>query len=90
MQMGQEAIRNYVLMGIWLIACIQEPCHHFLQIVRPLRMCKIVFSDSSIYPKQLSLFCLLWPVSACADCIYYIINFCSMIELLYELKNSSC
>jgi len=30
-----------------------------LQNFRPLRMFKIVFRDSSLYPKQLSLFCLL-------------------------------
>jgi len=50
---------------------------------------KIVFRDSSFYPKQLSLFCLLWLISASADRIDYIANFCSMIELLHELKNSS-
>jgi len=53
-------------------------------------MFKIVFSDSSVYPKQVSLFCLLWLIRACVDCIGYITNFCSMIELLHELKNSSC
>jgi len=38
-------------------------------------MFKIVFRDSSLYPKQLSLFCLLWLISACAghDRIGYII-----------------
>jgi len=30
-------------------------------------MFKIVFRDSSVYPKRLSLFCLLWLISACAD-----------------------
>jgi len=52
-------------------------------------MFKIVFRDSSLYPKQLSLFFLLRLISASADCIDYISNFCSMIELLRELKNSS-
>jgi len=61
-----------------------------MQTFRPLRMFKIVFRDSSLYPKQLSLFCLLWLISASADHIGYITNFCSMIELLQELKNSSC
>jgi len=28
---------------------------------------KIVFRDNSVYPKQLSLFCLLWLISTCAD-----------------------
>jgi len=49
-------------------------------------MFKIVFGDSSVYPKQLSLFCLLWLISACADHIGYITSFCSMIKLLHELK----
>jgi len=53
-------------------------------------MFKIVFRDSSLYPKQLSVFCLLWLISASADRIGYITNFCSMVELLHELKNSSC
>jgi len=39
----------------------------FLQTFRPLRMLKIVFRDSSLYPKQLSLFCLLSLISASAD-----------------------
>jgi len=47
-------------------------------------MFKIVFRDSSLYPKQLS-FCLLWLISASADRIDYITNFYSMIELLHEL-----
>jgi len=53
-------------------------------------MFKIVFRDSSLYGKQLSLFCLQWLSSACADRIGCIAYFCSMIELLHELKNSSC
>jgi len=56
----------------------------------PLRMCKTVFRDSWLYPKQLSLYCLLWLISASADHIGYITSFCSMIKLLPELKNSSC
>jgi len=46
-------------------------------------MFKIVFRDS------LSLFCLLRLISASADRIGYITNFCSMAELLHELKNGS-
>jgi len=40
-------------------------------------MFKIVFCDSSLYPKQLSLFCLLWLISASVDriAIGYITNF---------------
>jgi len=39
---------NWVLVGIWVINCIQEPSHHFLQTFRPLRMFKIVFRNSSL------------------------------------------
>jgi len=53
-------------------------------------MFKIVFRDSQLYPKQSSLFCLLWLISASADRNGYNINFYSMIKLLHELKNSSC
>jgi len=38
--------------GILVIGCIQKPPHHFLQTFRPSRMFKIVFRDSSLYPKQ--------------------------------------
>jgi len=51
-------------------------------------MFKIVFRDSSLYPKQLSLFCLLRLIGASAERIGYISNFYSMIELLHKLKNS--
>jgi len=87
--MGQKVI-ILVLVGIWVIVCIQKPSHHFLQTFRSLRMFKIVFCGSSLHPKQLSLFCLLWLISASADRIGYITCFCSMTELLQELKNSSC
>ena len=66
---------NYFLVGIWVIVCIQKPSHHFLQTFRPLRMFKIMFSDSSLHPKQLSSFCLLWLMSASADYIDDITNF---------------
>jgi len=74
--------------GFRAIACVQKPPHHFLQTLHPLHIFKIVFRDSSLYPKQLSLFCLLRLISASADRIGHISNFCSMIELLHELKNS--
>ena len=74
------------MLGIWVIVCIQKLPHHFLQTFHPLRMFKILFRDSSLHPKQLSLFSLLWLISASADCIDYFTNFCSMIVLLYELK----
>jgi len=53
-------------------------------------MFKIVFGDSSLYPKQLHLFCLLRLISARADRIGCITNFCSTLELLHELQYSSC
>jgi len=52
-------------------------------------MFKIVFRDSSLYRKQLSLFCLLRLSRERADRIGYLTNFCSMIKLLHGLKISS-
>jgi len=75
-------------MGIRAIVCVQKPPHHFLQTLHPLRMFKIVFRNSSLYPKQCLLFCLLRLISANADRNGCISNICSMIELLHELKNS--
>ena len=40
---------NYILMGIWVIACIQEPSHHSLQTFRRLRIFMLVLRDSSLY-----------------------------------------
>ena len=77
---------NYVLVGIRAIVCVQKPSHHYLQTLH--RVFKIVFRDSTLCPKQLSLFCLLRLISARAERIGYISNFCNMIELLHELKNS--
>jgi len=84
-----------VLVGIWVIVRIHltyrlHPSHHFLQTLCPLRMFKIVFRDSSLYPKQLFLFCLLSLSSASADRIGYITSFRDMIKLLQKLKNSRC
>ena len=76
------------MVGICFIVCVQKPYHHFLQTLRPLRMFKIVFRDNSLYPQQLSLFCVLRLISGSADRIGCITNFCSMIELLHEFKNS--
>jgi len=39
-------------------------------------MFKIVLRDSSLYPKQLPLFCLLLLISASVDRIGYITDFC--------------
>jgi len=82
--------KNYVLVGIRAIVCVWKPPQHFLQTLRPLRMFKIVFRDSSVYSKQLYSFCLLWLIGASADPSDYITNFCSMLELLHVLKNSFC
>jgi len=38
--------------GIWVIVCVQKLSRHFLQTCRPLCMFKIVFRDSSLYPKH--------------------------------------
>jgi len=75
---------NYLLVGIRAMICGQEPSHHFLQTLHSLRMSKSVFRDSSLYPKQLSLFSLLRLFSASADHNGYISNLCSMTELLHE------
>ena len=63
-------------MEIRAIVCVQKSPRHFLQTLHSLRMFKIVFRDSSLYPKQLSLFCLLRLISASADRNGYISNFC--------------
>jgi len=81
---------NQTSEGISVIVCVQKPSHHFLQTFRALRMFKIVFRDSSLYPKQLPLFCLLWLICASADPIGYISNFYSVIKLLHKLKTRSC
>jgi len=51
-------------------------------------MFKIAFHDSSLYPKQLSSFCLLRLTSPSADRIGYITDLCSIVELLHELKTA--
>ena len=86
--MGQKVTIRF-LVGIWVIACVQKPYRHILQTFRPLCMFKIVFRVSSLYPEQLSLFFLLWLISASAGHTGFITNLCSMIELLHEFKNSS-
>jgi len=40
---------NCILVGIWVIACIEEPSHHFLQTSRRLRIFMLVLRDSSLY-----------------------------------------
>jgi len=76
-----------VLISFWwesgLSSASKTTSHHILQTFRPLtRLCmfKIVFGDSSLYPKQLPLFCLLRLISASAGrigCIRHT-NFCSV------------
>ena len=87
LSMGQKVIILF-WWEIRVIVCVQKPPHHFLQTLRPLHMFKIVFRDSSLYPKQLSLFCLLRLISASADSNVYITSSCSMIEMLHELKKN--
>jgi len=79
---------NYVLVVNLGYRLRPETTSPLLQTLHPLRMIKIVFHDSSLYPKQLSLFCLLRLISAIFDRSGYISNFCSMIELLPELQKS--
>jgi len=57
---------NFVLAGIWVIVFVQKPSHQFLQIFRLLRSFKIVLRHGLLYPKQLSLFCLLKLINASA------------------------
>jgi len=80
--MGQKVITRFR----WESALSSASRNHLTNFCRPF----VVFHDSSLYPKQLPLFCLLRLISASADPIGYISNFCSMIELLHELKTSSC
>jgi len=47
-----------------------------MQIFTHYARFKTVFRDSSLYPKQLSLFCLLWLINASAERIGYITKFC--------------
>jgi len=85
--MGQKVIIRFW----WECGLFSVSRNHIATFCRPFVQyaCKIVFRDSSLYPKQLSLFCLLRLGSASAYRIGYITNFCSMTELLHELKNSS-
>ena len=82
LQMGEKVIIRFQ----WESALSSASRNHLTAFCRAI----VVFRDSSLYPKQLPLFCLLRLISASADPIGYLTNFCSMIELLHELKNSSC
>jgi len=46
--MGQS--NNWVLEGIWVIVCIQEPSHHFLQTFSQLGIFMIVLRGSELHP----------------------------------------
>jgi len=81
---------NEISEGISVIVCVQKPSHHFLQAFRALRIFKIVLRDSSLYLKQLHLFCLLRLISASTDPIGCISNFYSVVKPLHVLKNCSC
>ena len=65
---------NYILVGIWVIACIQEPSHHFLQTSRRLRIFMLVLRGSSLY----SINCLYFVRSARALTV--------LAWLLYQLQ----
>jgi len=85
-------MRQKVIIMFWWESgyCLRpETISPLLETFRLQHMLKIVFRDSLLYPKQLSLFCLVWPISASADRIGYITEFYSMIELLHELKYSN-
>jgi len=81
---------NYISDGIFHYRLRPETITPFLQTFRVLRMFKIVFRDSSLYPKQSPLFCLLRLISASTDPIGYISNLYSMVKPLHEFKNRSC
>jgi len=54
---------NYVLVGIWIIVCIQKPSHEFLQAFRPLRMIKIAFLNYHFIQNNCRYFaCYGWSV----------------------------
>jgi len=74
--MGQKVIIRFRLQSVFSSASR----NHLITFCRPF----VLFRDS--YPKQSPLFCLL--ISASADPIGCITNFCGMIEMLHELKNS--
>ena len=92
LQMGQKVMIRFRLeSGLSSGTETISPLFADLSSTR-LYMFTIVFGDSSLYPKQLHLFCPLWLIRASADRIGCIrpANFFSMIELLHELKNISC
>jgi len=86
--MGQKVIIRFW----WESGLSSDSRNHLTTFCKPFvhyACFKVVFRDSSLYPKQLSLFCLLRLISASAHRNGYLTNFSSMIELLHELKNSN-
>jgi len=85
--MGQK-----VIIRVWWESGLSSASRNYLTtFYRPFvhyARLRFVFCDSSLYPKQLSLFCLIWRLNACADDIGYITNIYSVIELLHELKTT--
>jgi len=86
--MGQKVI---IKVWWWESGLSSAFGNHLITFCRPsvhnacLRLCSAVVH---FILKQLSLFCLLRLISACADQIGYITNFCSVIDQLHEFKNS--
>jgi len=78
--------KQAVLITIFCFSNFTLPLTLLLPRCRPF----VAFRNCSLYLKQLSLFRLLWLISACADRIGYFTNFSNMTELLHELKNSRC
>ena len=82
---------NWDLVGI--SGLLSASRNHLITFCRPfihyacLQLCSAIVW---LHRKQSSLFCLLWLSSASAERIGYITDFCSIIKLLQELKNSSC
>jgi len=83
--------QKVMIMFWWEFGLLSVSRHHITTFCKPsihYACFKSVFRDSSLYPKEFSLFCLLRLISASADRNGYISNFCSMVELLHQLKNS--
>jgi len=81
---------NRLIVFWWEFGLSSASRNHLTTFCRPsVHYACFMFRDCLLYPKQLSLFFLLRLMSASADCNGCITNFCSMIELLHELKNSN-
>ena len=85
--MGQKVIIRFWWES-WLSSESRNHLTSYFRLFVHYACLKDALRDSSLYPKQLSLFCLLWPISASADRIGYMTKFCSMIKLMHELKTA--